>query len=482
MDRRFIVLIAICMLLFGCSKQLPQLPLDVDNDGGFRLTEISVSEAVQRQPQLAYCGSRELLGFTKTEYWNDCTIPKKEVKRYPQFKGSKPLYGSLKFKSDYLKPKSGFIEYQFAVDATGSEGYDLLYFDANRDLDLTNDRPLRAGKTSWPNGLWPREMKEGRILEPITLPVDFGPGYGVRPVNMLPLILSQKESAKYSCVRLVFICLSFRAGRIKIADKEFDAILAQDVIPGSFNWPYTHLYLMEPGKTAPFENWFGSESLRAYRFINGKYYTTSASPTGDKLFVKPYTGELGVLKIDSGRRGIDEVSVSGSLESPTAAVAIGKIEQEKQPPLQPVTEWHVPVGDYFSNDLLVRLGSLRIDLMLNLNDQKIDPDWAPKLSIKIRPNQPFVLDFANKPDALFVSPSKDAAFKPGDEIEVKAVLIDPPLDIRVRGLDTLQKPTEELKNGEVQNNAVENFKSLEPTVIIADSSGNIVAEGTMPFG
>ena len=487
MLRRFILVIACCTLLFGCSKQSPPLSLDVDKDGGFRLNEISVSEAIQRQPQLAYCGSREYLGFSKTEYWDDATIPKKAVKRYPQLrysqlKGSKtPLYGSLKFKADYFKPDSEMVEYQFALDATGSSGYDGLYFDANRDLDLTNDRPLRSDKTAWPEGLWSRDKKAGRIFEPITVEVDFGPGYGVRPVKVLPLMFPVENGDKYRGVAMVFVCRSFYAGRIKIADKELDAVLYRDS-PVSLGNAYLELYLMEPGKTTPFENWPGSKRLCAYHFMDGKYYTISATPLGDKVFVRPYSGELGTFKVEAGGRDTKGASVFGSLESSRAAVAIGELAQGEVPGLRPVAEWKVPVGDYYSNGLLIRLGPLRIHSTLNFGAYKINREWLPNTTIRIRSDRPFVFDFSNKTEVMFVSPSKNAVYKPGDEVEVNSLLVDQIMDMMVHRLDRVKEPHEAVEDNGAQNQMVEDFKSLDPTVTIADSTGKIVAEGTMPFG
>ena len=55
--------------------------------------------------------------------------------------------------------------------------------------------------------------------------------------------------------------------------------------------------------------------------------------------------------------------------------------------------------------------------------------------IKIRKDKPFVFDFSNKPAVIFASLPKDKTYKPGDEIEVKAVLIDPVCNIMIRDLD-----------------------------------------------
>ena len=63
---------------------------------------------------------------------------------------------------------------------------------------------------------------------------------------------------------------------------------------------------------------------------------------------------------------------------------------------------------------------------------------------------------------MFASPAKNQTFKPGDEIAVNGVLVDPKLNIMIRRLNAA--------------------KSLDPKVTITDSSGKQIAEGPMPFG
>ena len=199
------------------------------------------------------------LGFKKTNFLEDSTIPKKEVKKYPEIKAKKPLYGAVKFDYYDLKPESG-VEYQFVIDATGSAGYDRLYFDANRDLDLTNDPPITLSKEPLPAGLRSYSAKNGILFNEISVPMDFGPGYGVRPVKILPfIVLFQDDPDMNVGVSLLFANLSFRAGRIKIADRQFDAVLAEQYsVSGRFDRPYSTLFLMEPGKKEPYERWDGA--------------------------------------------------------------------------------------------------------------------------------------------------------------------------------------------------------------------------------
>jgi len=454
MRRQLVFLILFCTILVGCSQKLPQLPLEVDKDGGFRLKEISLAEAIQRQPDLDNCGGRAGLKV-KTEYLEDSATVK-----YPRFKGPEPLYGFAKFGRDFFKSDRE-IKYFFALDASGADGYDTLYFDANHDLDLTNDPPLGLGKKPWPTGLKTHLTPDNRLLfEELAVPIDFGPDYGVQPVKFLPVYIKSAST-------MHFVPLSFRAGRIKIADHEFDAIFKQEMVGvnGRLDGHVFTLHIMEPGKKEPLESWWGAE-LGAFRFVDGKYYTISATPIGDKLFVQPYTGELGTLKIGPGPRNIKDFTVQGSITSQTSAVPIGKTEKGKEGSLQPVAEWQLPVGDYAPCSLTFHYDTLSIEIGRNfhsdgdLYNRRERPRMFP---IQIRKDKPFVLDLANKPEIYFARPEKDAVYKSGEEVRVIAILIDPVLDIMIRGLN-------------------ENNKSLDPMVTIADSNGKTVAEGPMPFG
>ncbi len=430
------------------------MPLEVDNDGGFRLKEISLAEAIERQPELNNCGGRAGLK-EKTEYLED-----KATVKYPQFKGPEPLYGFANFGRDFLKSDKE-IKYFFALDASGGDGYDTLYFDLNHDLDLTNDPPLKLSKNPWPAGFKTHLTADDRLMfEDLAVPIDFGPPYGVQPVKFLPVYIKSASTMHFSP-------LSFYAGGIKIGDRRFDALVGQDMIGGNARLAghVFFLHLMNPGKKETFADWWGTD-LGDFRLIDGKYYTVSATPVGDKLFVKPYMGELGTLKIMPGPRKIKNFTAAGSLTSPAVAVQVGQSEAGRSGELQPVAEWQVPVGDYALYSLTLHYDELSIEIGYNFHSDghlynlRERPRMFP---IQIRKDKPFVLDLANKPEIYFAAPEKDAVYKPGEDVGVIAILTDPVLDIMIRGLD-------------------EKGKSLDPTVTIADSSGKIVAQGTMPFG
>ncbi len=323
------------------------------------------------------------LGFKKSQCVEDSTIPKKEVKKYPVFKGPKPLYGTVKFDQEYLKPESG-TEYHFVIDATGDAGYDRLYFDANRDLDLTNDRPVGLDRKPWPEGLWPGNANDSRRFEELSVPMDFGPGYGVQPVKILPYFtLAKDASGKDAGAGIIFINSAVHAGSIKSGQKEFDAVLAQQyLVSGRFDRTGTMLHLTAPGKKEPLETWWGADELGAYRLVDGKYYTVSTTPVGDKLFVKAYTGDLGTFKAGPGNRDIRDVTVKGSLFSSERSVGIGKTGKESYP--EPVTEWQVPVGEYTANDIYVNYGPLRIEISTNYHSDGKRQDSEGRENLRCR--------------------------------------------------------------------------------------------------
>ncbi len=98
--------------------------------------------------------------------------------------------------------------------------------------------------------------------------------------------------------------------------------------------------------------------------------------------------------------------------------------------------------------------------------------------IKIREDRPFVLDFSNEPEVLFVEPTSAQRFKTGEEVKVMAVLIDPVLDIMIRRLSKMMDTYD--SDGKKRRN--QKLTSLDPKVVITRADGQKVAEGVMPFG
>ena len=220
------------------------------------------------------------------------------------------------------------------------------------------------------------------------------------------------------------------------------------------------------------------------RGLDGQIYDFSATPTGDKLFVKPYRGDFGTLEVRAGGRQIDKLGVAGLLYSDKRGlVEFGVTKGEEA--LSPTHR--LPVGDYRVYVLSMDFGRLTFTL------RSLDEAWIrmgrsgrqpPLFPIKIRADKPCVLDFSATPVVRFASPGKGQTFKPCETVKIEALLIDPDLDVLFGGItDTTVKVGElTYKDGQGKTITRPRYAVLDPTVEITDSSGKKVADGTMPFG
>ena len=200
----------------------------------FELRELSAFDKSDIQSRL-----------TRGEYAECTTEPDKAVKAYPKLKSKRPLYGKLLFDRDFSRGKS--IEYHFVLDESGeppaaekkSEArtaetapekslwqrlveklwgaaengapakkpakpearlsrYDRLYIDLNRDFDLTNDPVQKPMKTP-PWQSLPHWMPQERMaFDYLDIPVDYGPGVGVRPFRILAWLTLDEEKGQIS--------------------------------------------------------------------------------------------------------------------------------------------------------------------------------------------------------------------------------------------------------------------------------------------
>lgn len=525
-----------CAGLAGAAEEKKAVqPADPDKEATFELREVSAFQT-GRSPYAMLLGQRAECGAE----------PDKQVKAYPQLKSKHPLYGKVKFGANWTDPKAG-TEYHFVIDESGERPaqakpaeakpvapksgedkpadkkpaksssllkalasslsgpaastappraeakpvktpitYDRLYFDANRDLDLANDPVLLPMKDP-PAGADPfgSRAKQTVVYDFLAIPFDHGPGFGVRPFRVLPrLNIQESEGKDYST--LSFVATVARQGRIRIGSREYDALLAQPhAISGRYDGAGAEMTLTPVGSSRPLDSGWGLERVGAMHRVDGKYYTASVTPLGDKLTVKPYRGDLGVLKLGPGKRDLKKLSLDGSLYSETSAVAVGETDGLLRLVTPGTAECRLPVGDYLPGYMRIEYGRLRLSLSCNYHSDGRPRDMErPRVyAIQIRKDKPFVLDFSNKPEVIFASPAKDQTLKPGDTLRVAAVLTDPGLDIMIRGLnDSGRKQKEVYKLADGKEHSYERPLSLDPRVTITNSSGKQVAEGKMPFG
>ena len=408
--------------------------------------------------------------------------PSSNVKAYPAFASKKPIYGSIHFYQNRKQPNSGETVYYAVDESQGTgKGYDRLYFDANGGLDLRNDPVIKPQEHPPEKArLNYGSVKAQVIFDFLTVNLDWGPA-GMRVVQLMPrLMISvyEKEESK----QMSFVRTRLYAGDIKLGSEGYEVRLGNDYsICGRLDTPATVMMLSPKDHPSSRSTWWGGDRLTATHKVKGRFYTFSASPTGDQLTVHPYQGDLGTFEIGPGGRTLEEMTVTGSLEGDNRAVAVGGEIVDSSPKAE--RSCQLPVGDYRPNYIAIQYGHLRIAASHNYHADGKPMGWserAPVYGITIRKDKPFVLDFSNKPDVMFASPAKDQRVKLGESVEVKAVLVDPKLDMMIRNLDdTRPKPA---KSTDGQAAGTRQRTSLDPQVVITRANGEKVAEGVMPFG
>ena len=396
------------------------------------------------------------------------------VKNWPSFKSGKVLYGNASFTGDAVKLRSHRM-LCYALDESGGTdtGYDRLYLDLDGDFDLSNNKALSA-RQELPKVLSRNSsnFKQMVSFEEFKLKFDFG-DFGRRSIEIMPVLRIYKEGH----TQFSFIATKMLKGKLTIEGETFDALLGYSRSIGSrLDERHTTMQLIKAGKSGMRMRggWWGSDSLNAMRLISGKYYSFSATVLGDELIARAYEGELGVFEIGIGGRSVSDANMRGSLRSSENSVAVGSHEKYENGWPKPTGSCLLPVGDYLPAYLTMRYGRLRISISENYHaDGKPRSASMEKVyGIEIRKDKPFVLDFSNKPEVIFASPSKGASISVGDELSVKAVLIDPQLDIMIRGIDnTTRKKTEELKGASGETQSFTRDLSLDPKVIIKRSDG-----------
>jgi len=413
-----------------------------------------------------------------------CTKPRKQsLKRFPQLKSKRPLYGTAHFGPQHENP-SQMVVLDFLLDesdGTGT-GHDRLYVDTDRDGDLNDEKVLKPMKDPPAGAMLRRGTRRKVCFEYLMVDLDHGPQLGVRPFRILPVLTDYGGGR----TQMAFIPAVAWKGTVRLGKREYTALLGQQYsVSARFDSPRTALYLTPVGKGAQRARWWGADTSAAMHCVDGTYYSLSASPAGDKLTVKPYDGDLGVLELGPGNRKLETFEMNGSLRSETTAVAVGEVKGEGNWP-EKTRRAELPVGDYLPAIMSIYYGRLRLSVSNNYHQEggyRSGKSMARVYGIKIRKDKPFVLDFSNKPKVLFVRPTKEQRVRRGDEVRVEAVLIDPVLDVMIRGLDdTSRKTKKTYKSADGKTHTYERNLSLDPKVTVSNSRGKQVAEGKMPFG
>ncbi|UCF17533.1 MAG: hypothetical protein JSW59_08730, partial [Phycisphaerales bacterium] len=249
-----------------------------------------------------------------------------------------------------------------------------------------------------------------------------------------------------------------KQGRITLANRPLKILLGER--------PERDFYLYDTD-TGKGPYWWGSWSLHSYHKIDGKYFEFMLVEDGSKIAGRPYKGELGTIKVGKGGRDLAKAEFSGSVnQAGQVAAPVGTIK-ESWP--SPVAECEIPVGDYTARIMTVAYDNLAIRISNNYHTNAKGESRGKEVvyGMHVRKDKPYVLDFTNKPMVVFDQPPMSkTSFSRGEQIKFASVMIDPKLDIMIRGLDdTSVKVDKEYKDssGKVIHTA-KRPKSLDPKV------------------
>ncbi len=443
-------------------------PVAVAGETVFDLEEVSVFES-----------GRKNRGFLRGQRWRMISEGHK-IEVLPTFQSENPLFGCACFSRHEDGDECSTTRW-YAVDESGGTGtgYDRLYFDLNRDLDLTND-PVLAALSDPPAGalLGYSWATQEVCFESVAIPLDFGPA-GERDVEVMPRFMkfSEDESG------MAFVATKIRRADIEIAGRPFEVRLGYGAsVNGELGGRNTRMVLLpKTGFTGREPHWRGADRLSTTHAVGGEFFRFAATPLGDRLTVTRYDGEVGVFKVAPGRRDIETMTMAGSLFSKETSVAVGDAFTKGWP--VPTEECVLPVGDYALTSLSLDYGRLHLAIVPNRHaDGAPRQGRKPAYKIRIRKGRPFVLDFSNKPEVLFASPAKRTRVKRGETAEIKAVLTDPSLGIMFRILRiSTRNQTGESPGSDGKTPSTKPGTKLEPAVRIVRGDGEVVVEGAMPF-
>jgi len=348
---------------------------------------------------------------------------------YPAFSSDKPRYGQLPVDMTFGEQQSG-TQYHFAIDESGGTGagYDRLYIDLNRDADLSNERALTPLDDVPEGALLAGSWIEQQVCFDYVTFSSVGDANDTYTTETMPHLTVSDEG--YAV--LLFVATKAHKGEIVIAGQQFDVTMANSYPIGTrLDRPGTLLELYPQSKSVRKPTWFGADRLMAMHRMGGRYWRLSTTPAGDRLFVAPYEGDFGTLTMGpswglGGKRGF-----AGTLMAKDRTVMVGDEDKRK-----PVRSCRIPVADYTPAMFTVHEGPLFIEISENYHadGKPRERDTPLAYALKVRKDKPFVLDFSGKAEVLFALPARGTRVKPGDELTVNAVLVDPKFDIMIRGL------------------------------------------------
>ncbi len=350
---------------------------------------------------------------------------------YPAFSSSRPLYGLIRVDMELGEEQSG-TPYRFALDESGGTGtgYDRLYVDLNLNASLADESPVTALKDPPASALITGDWIRRQVC---FHSIAFSSGSVAAGVHTMPTLPRLVVGAQ-GYITLSFVAMEARKGEIMIAGRPFNVTLVNSYPLGTrWDRPGTVVKLEMRSGPTNLPSWWGADRLLALHEFHETLWRLATTPEGDQLIVEPYRGDFGTLQVGSARKRVWTKTIVGSLRGQDRAVAVG--DNSGTVP-KPVSSARIPVGRYTPAYLTVRYGPLLIALSDNYHsDGKPRQRATPAAhNVDIRKDETFALNFSRRPDVLFTSPARSTRVKAGEELRVMAVLVDPKLDVMIRGL------------------------------------------------
>ena len=369
-----LALVLLCSAASSPAADKPPSDQKAGAEAVFDMKEVSLydgKDSTPISPSALYGGQSAALS----------TKPAKEVKAYPKLNSKQPLYGSIIFIRD-PKKRGAAVRYYFVLDESAPAAkaeekaakpdagkpavnnppkihYDLLYFDFNRDLDLTNDAAISPMKDP-PEGFarFVGGMQDLVVFNTVSVPLGEDPKAKGPAVRVLPVTITYGNAG-----RMMFMAASARKGEIRLGKHAYSAILVpQSGMLTQLDSPNTQLTLTPVDGSKPASSYPWMNSLSAIRVADGEFYRISATPSGDKLTVRPIVGDRGVFELSAGKKNVKPLGMVGILTLDNSMLVLGDLSYPMPAERAKVAKYSLPVGDYRPMMLMVDYGDLQVNL------------------------------------------------------------------------------------------------------------------------
>lgn len=378
----------------------------------------------------------------------------------PRLVSKAPVFGYILFGAKETHSASGPIHYAVDESQRTKKGYDRLYFDANMNDDLTDDRPVERMKEENRPFTYEDPMFQSVAVLPLNKlmpgvdnpnPVALDLQFSIDRVGSLPVESSNVVRGCYGGD------IDTDRGKLHFQLWDGDLNVRYDSkwpSPGGGNG--CDFIVLGKNKSGPFgkePDWYYSlQSVASVNSVNGRLYRLKPNPAGDALEVSKYTGPTGKLTLALGRIG----------ETDTRLNSIDTRLNRDVPQVGGREGWFMLPTDGRPMDLPA--GTYRL-FGFAIKPVRVPPYW----SIDYYHMRPVIIN-AGKSTTTSIDGKIVFAIEP----TVKRLVLR-------RGVETGVSLRLVLRDGEIFR-VTHPGPGAVPTFVLKDASGKTVYRGTTNFG